>query len=342
MNRLKEIDVIRAFVIIVLVMYHAFAPFCGKWEMPTGLTGNSFYYWFAILNYSGMLETFVFISGYVFAYSASKKNTSFTILLKSKFRRLLIPCFCWGILINLYPFNVEKWLELNTWTSIINGFGHFWFLPMLFWVFVLYYVVNKHLSNFRYLNVLLIILAILPYPTIPMHLNNSFYYLLFFHLGKVFFENKTKLLNIKKSNTYIILTTYLLLFILGSLAINSNTLNPENATSLINKALIIEGGTTVRFVYSLFAVLIYYLVFTNISLVLKDNIYSKLQVIAKYSFGIYIFQEIILRQIYYNCGIGNLLGIYSPWVAFISAFVLSLMLSILFSKSRATKFLLGL
>lgn len=33
MERLKEIDIIRTFVIILLVLYHALAPYCGGWDM---------------------------------------------------------------------------------------------------------------------------------------------------------------------------------------------------------------------------------------------------------------------------------------------------------------------
>ena len=35
MERLKEIDIIRTFVIILLVLYHALAPYCGGWDMPS-------------------------------------------------------------------------------------------------------------------------------------------------------------------------------------------------------------------------------------------------------------------------------------------------------------------
>lgn len=46
MERLKEIDIIRTFVIILLVLYHALAPYCGGWDMPSyaqpneGFTGE--------------------------------------------------------------------------------------------------------------------------------------------------------------------------------------------------------------------------------------------------------------------------------------------------------------
>lgn len=39
MERQKEIDLIRAFVIVALVFYHAFAPYCGAWHPLSGIGG---------------------------------------------------------------------------------------------------------------------------------------------------------------------------------------------------------------------------------------------------------------------------------------------------------------
>ena len=45
MERLKEIDIIRTFVIILLVLYHALAPYCGGWDMPSYAQPNEGFYW---------------------------------------------------------------------------------------------------------------------------------------------------------------------------------------------------------------------------------------------------------------------------------------------------------
>ena len=94
MERLKEIDIIRTFVIILLVLYHALAPYCGGWDMPSYAQPNEGFYWGGKLAYSGMLETFVLISGYVFAFSLQKKVISFRLLLAGKLKRLFVPCMC--------------------------------------------------------------------------------------------------------------------------------------------------------------------------------------------------------------------------------------------------------
>ena len=139
MERLKEIDIIRTFVIILLVLYHALAPYCGGWDMPSYAQPNEGFYWGGKLAYSGMLETFVLISGYVFAFSLQKKVISFRLLLAGKLKRLLVPCMCWGIIMTLIFFGPSKLLNLEHFWKIIGGYGHLWFLPMLFWCFLMEY-----------------------------------------------------------------------------------------------------------------------------------------------------------------------------------------------------------
>lgn len=192
MERLKEIDIIRTFVIILLVLYHALAPYCGGWDMPSYAQPNEGFYWGGKLAYSGMLETFVLISGYVFAFSLQKKVISFRLLLAGKLKRLFVPCMCWGIIMTLIFFGPSKLLNLEHFWKIIGGYGHLWFLPMLFWCFLMEYGI-QHCLKGRNLMLVLMIIAILPWPGIPFRFNQSLYYLLFFHLGGIFFRNRERL-----------------------------------------------------------------------------------------------------------------------------------------------------
>lgn len=67
-KNLDEISFIRPILIVMLVMYHAFAPWAGGWKEPKGFVPCEAYWWWGKLNYSFMLETFVMISGYIFGY----------------------------------------------------------------------------------------------------------------------------------------------------------------------------------------------------------------------------------------------------------------------------------
>lgn len=125
-----------------------------------------------------MLETFVLISGYVFAFSLQKKVISFRLLLAGKLKRLFVPCMCWGIIMTLIFFGPSKLLNLEHFWKIIGGYGHLWFLPMLFWCFLMEYGI-QHCLKGRNLMLVLMIIAILPWPGIPFRFNQSLYYLLF-------------------------------------------------------------------------------------------------------------------------------------------------------------------
>lgn len=73
-RNLNEISFIRPILIVMLVMYHAFAPWTGAWSEPTWFVPCRAYWWWGKLNYSFMLETFVLISGYVFDYQLCRKR----------------------------------------------------------------------------------------------------------------------------------------------------------------------------------------------------------------------------------------------------------------------------
>ncbi len=71
---LYEISFMRPILLVLLVSYHAFAPFCGAWEMPQGIDTNEVYKWLAYLSRSFRLEAFVFLSGYVFTMQIVQKH----------------------------------------------------------------------------------------------------------------------------------------------------------------------------------------------------------------------------------------------------------------------------
>lgn len=70
---LTEVSVIRPILIVLLVVYHSFIIYQGGWSEPDGFEPNRTYWWISKASYSFMLEAFVLISGYVFAYQATIK-----------------------------------------------------------------------------------------------------------------------------------------------------------------------------------------------------------------------------------------------------------------------------
>lgn len=327
-NRLREIDIIRTFVIIVLVAFHAFAPYSNGWVMPIS-PGKEYtvYHWISKFLYSGMLETFVFISGYVYALGNTLKNPSTMDLVHSKLKRLYMPCIFWGVIFFLIFYDSSKLFTLNTLYLVGNGIAHLWFLPMLFWCFILEKAIIWKIG----LNMIwiLFILAILPYPTLPFRIGISMYYILFFHLGYVVFQNRAnfqKKCNFSGYYVYAFILFYILLFCLSLVIQHNFVISPT--LDLFSKAIYVAVGNVCRIICSTFAVAIYYYIGLQISRSkLGENIFF--HKVALFSFGIYIFQEILLRLIYYKTAFCSILtNIYYPWVALLLVFAVSYILSL--------------
>lgn len=98
---LPEVVIIRLVLIILLVFYHSFAIFGGSWQSIEGFPSNQIYCWLDRLSYSFMLESFVFISGYILGYQAKVKGNNvitFSNLFVNKLKRLILPCVVFSFL----------------------------------------------------------------------------------------------------------------------------------------------------------------------------------------------------------------------------------------------------
>ena len=97
---LEEVAFIRPVLIVLLVLYHSFAPWCGAWDSFDGFSSNLLYKVIARVSYSFMLPMFVFISSYVWAFQREQlcRVDSFVLLFKKKFKRLYIPSLIFSVL----------------------------------------------------------------------------------------------------------------------------------------------------------------------------------------------------------------------------------------------------
>lgn len=99
-NNLDEVSFMRPILILLLVAYHSFCPFSGEWGPFDGYIPIEIYKWLDRVLYAFMLESFVFISGYVWSYQRNEQNRyeSLWKLCKKKFSRLFVPSIVFSIL----------------------------------------------------------------------------------------------------------------------------------------------------------------------------------------------------------------------------------------------------
>lgn len=118
---------LRCIAILLIVIHHSMCAFEGWPPNHTiDIPVPSIFSSLSIVLKAFGLGAFSFISGYVLYYQ-SKKNESWTIFLRKKVKRILLPCIIWSIFYSLlYPS-----FMLEIWPSGING-SHLWYLPVLF------------------------------------------------------------------------------------------------------------------------------------------------------------------------------------------------------------------
>lgn len=218
-NWLYEISFMRPILVFLLVAYHAFAPFCGTWEMPISVESNTIYKWIALFSRSFMLEAFIFVSGYIFAMQVIQNNqyVSITHLIKSKFTRLILPCWLFGCV---------YWVCFKTTTpiNILTGIGHLWFLPCLFWCFMVTYMLFQSSLKTKWVLLGLVSICTISFLPLPLQLNKAMYYLLFFYLGGVFWNNSKQITQKATPSSIIILSVVFISLLIGvNVLIETNT-----------------------------------------------------------------------------------------------------------------------
>lgn len=182
---LLDVSIIRPILIILLVFYHAFAIYSGAWAPIDYFPEVPVYWWLDKLSYACMLESFVFVSGYVFGYQVRTKGEeklNAKKLFLAKFKRLIIPCALFSLLYILLFGDISQPLG-QTLYGLINGVGHMWFLPMLFWCFVGVWVFEKLRLNTIFVFILLILSSIFWVFSLPLQIGKTIYYMLFFYTG---------------------------------------------------------------------------------------------------------------------------------------------------------------
>lgn len=326
-QRLYEMDVCRAIATMSVVFTHSFAPFSGSWDIPV----ENVYLYKCIGLFSNVFNLclFVFISGYVFSFQdntnppSSKKK-----LIWKKFKRLIIPCLFWGGQYSLL-FGVDVFSPRGLF-SYLSGLGHLWFLPMLFWVFVVFLPLRNSKSEIGTLLLLCLISIITP-NIMSLGLLSALHYLLWFFCGYYLFKNRSKIQQF--SFAYFLMLFVALVIIFMSYVEVRPKLNELRDMGMIFKFIyqIVEHSILVPIAIAgiAFVYLLSIRIIKHFNIGKKESPMSSMVfVLSRYSMGIYIFHDFIIELLYRNTGFLNYCSLYAPWLAV----VLSIILSVIISK----------
>lgn len=195
---LFEISIIRPLIIFLLVVYHTLCVFTGGWTVPQGVPANDVYWWLGHLISGFRIETIAFVGGYVFCYQCVElgRRQGLPAFVWKKFKRLIVPCFVFGtVYYLLFRYNPDRFSWRVAFWRVANGVEHLWFLPMLFWCFILcwgidrllHWLREKHEAWYRPVGwVLLVVLAglsLLRVTGLKMGLSRVPYFLFYFYMG---------------------------------------------------------------------------------------------------------------------------------------------------------------
>jgi surface polysaccharide O-acyltransferase-like enzyme len=327
---LNEVDFMRVCLIVTLVLSHSFAPFSGSWA-PIAETQIPAYWWLGNLLRSIVNESFVFISGYVFGFQVRTKGLgllSLKSIIRSKAMRLLIPSFIFSAIYLLVFGLKDGETFIRAGYSIFNGRGHMWFLPMLMWCFIFISIIEKIKVKRR---TILMIVFLCPYLSIvplPLEFGAALFYFPFFYVGYIIQRNS---LNVNSLITppyklLIISTLWLLVF-----AILRWTMNAYFNSSIPCRLLTVFF----KVVYSSLGLATIFLACKSISI--KHKVPKIIKKIVPLTFGIYLIQQFILQAYYYRLATSSINPYYSPWIAFVIALILSVILAWLLKQTEVGK-----
>lgn len=263
-NRIFYLDILRAFAIFFVLSCHCFDTYV----VNIDIFGTAFWYYSLFLNSLRDLGVplFVLLSG---SLLLNKKENLITFV-KKRVSRVIIPCLFWVFLFILcslifehYGFNLYPFTDLN---NLIYGVFHlkntasyFWFVPMIFSVYVVIFLINK--LNEYYLHTLKIsltlsILLIVLYNFNIIQFAKPYYKYIFYsvfaiigyYLANFDFKNKFTSKSLYIIFATIFIVSYLIeVYINASMSLSLNQFNCVSQFSFINLVSLISIFLFIRY-----------------------------------------------------------------------------------------------
>ena len=344
-----DVVAIRLSLIFLLVVYHALCIFTGAWDSPyTPTVSIPSYDWLGTLIHLSQLEAMVFISGLLLGYYASKKSNALTFnsCVVKKAKRILLPCLLFGIIYYVMFYDLQaSWYNI-IW-KLLNGCGHLWFLPMIFWCFVLVYLIKitppiRQISdNKKYKLILFVALCfsvVNPFMFVPLGFGRAFDFFIYFFLGYCIQTKRLSLPAVKRSNISIAIMLFAISFLLF-MAIRTYV---QVGDSIMEKASMQILKNICHTTNALSAIYLIYS-FANKQSVLHFLSNKPILItLSGYCYGVYIYQQFILKILYYQTQLPFVVNVYwLPWIATVATLVLSLLLCNFTLKTKIGRFLIG-
>lgn len=332
---LYEISIIRPLVIFLLVVYHCLCLYTGGWKAPEGLQHIPAYYWLGKLISGFRIECIAFVGGYVMAYQFIDrgKDQRFLPFVWKKIKRLIFPGILFGFIFwMIFRYN-GHWNTRVMILRLLGGVEHLWFLPMLFWCFMVMWLVAKFLKPHqnKWLGwILLVILAavsILPNPHLHYGLTQVNHFLFYFYGGYFLWalSNSEPLLSKKQNwgNGRLHLAIILLVLYVTLLLLRLQIGLPNRWNGMLMSGL--KWGHICCGILSLYFFVMHYLSQQPEGYTPKPWVIWSSGV----CYGVYVFHGFFLKWLYFNSQLPLAVPSWIlPWLALVITLVGSLLISV--------------
>ena len=338
MKELKEISILKTIMMLLVVLYHSCLFFNGNWITTIKPVYEANYlpiftFWLNTFH----IQTFTFASGFLFFYLkgiGKYKDIKKDIINRAK--RLLLPLIStiiiWVLPFYIYYYGFDLSNIFHKYVLMENP-SQLWFLPMLFWQFVIFNIFYKRIKHNKIELVIISVVSILLGGILQkldlnyFNIAKAVQFLIYFYLGGYVYINKEKIFKYRK-------VIYIIVIPLLFYSLFTYTKNDVSIIKYIN--YIIEP------ILSCFEVTALYFVFDYLVNIKKINFNNKfVKILSDNSFGIYLFhQQIIMITITIFNGLVH--PIIQCLLSFIISISISLLITLLLKKNKITKYMFGL
>lgn len=318
----KNLTYLRALCAINIVALHCFSIFGSSWEVPDGVYPIALYDWFGRLLGYIPVPMFFLISGYLYQSKNGYPQLSWSQFVIKKANRLLLPSVIFSIIYVLLFYDDSLVVSI---LKVFSGAGHLWFLPALFLCFLFAKAVK--INSQKWLLPILFVSMVAAF--IPLSfsfgIKGCLRYFSFFFIGMLFSSNQDIIPRLYRFR-FVFLAIFLLVYF------SSPWASALSSSKLVQQYLI---GKNMQLLGMLSGVMCIFLIFSKI-----QDLPRRIIKVANLSMGIYIFQEFVIKVVYYRTDMPKTIdSLLLPFVTFIIAFCASYYLSYSLRKIPIFKYL---
>ena len=213
-----------------------------------------------------------------------------------------------------------------------------WFLPMLFWCFLLLCLLLK-VKSARLRLAISLVFVIAPVLPLPLQFGTALGYLFYFLLGYELYKHKQLLIERLKPVSAVWMWLLFIVVFIALTIFKKDYVSAIGDDSFAFKMIRIVADNIATLVYTslgLIAMLI-----TAIRVTDKKQLPSWVIKVGTYCFGVYIFQQFILQILYYHTSLPLFTGTdVLPWIGFVVTLIVSLLLSYLLRLTSIGRYLI--